>query len=70
MSTTVNKLHGTRKFRQSGSNFEGWGVVDEERDDPNTNKSGPSARQPNAISLAFRWQVDNSPTLNVGLVAL
>ena len=38
----------------------------------NTNKSrGPaSARQRNAISIAFRWRANDGPTLNAGLVAL
>ena len=35
-------------------------LVDERREDPNTNKSGPSsARQWNAISMAFRWRADD-----------
>ena len=29
-----------------------------------------SARQRNAISMAFRWPADDGPTLNAGLVAL
>ena len=44
---------------------------DEERKDPNTTFSGPStARQRNAIYMAFRWQADDGTTLNAGLVAL
>ena len=43
----------------------------ERREDPDTTKSGSSsARQRNAIEMAFRWRVDDGPTLNVGLVAL
>ena len=39
--------------------------------DPNTIISGPStARQRNAIKMAFLWRADNGPTLNAGLVAL
>ena len=42
----------------------------EGREDPNTTKSGPSsARQRNAIEMAFRWRADNGQTLNAGLVA-
>ena len=34
-------------------------------------KSGPSsARQRNAIEMAFPWRVDNGPPLNAGLVVL
>ena len=33
--------------------------------------SGPiMTRQRNAIKMAFRWRVDDCPTLNAGLVAL
>ena len=36
-----------------------------------TTTFGPSsARQLNAISMAFRWRADDGPTLNAGLVAL
>ena len=46
-------------------------LVDEGREDPNTTISGPwSARQRNAILMAFRWRADDGPTLNSGLVAL
>ena len=39
--------------------------------DPNTTLSGPpSARQRNAIIMAFRWRVDDENTLNSGLAAL
>ena len=54
--------------------------VSEGRDNPNTTKNGPSsARQRNAILMAFRlradavmaflWRADDGPTLNAGLVA-
>ena len=34
-------------------------------------KLGPSsARQRNAINMAFRWRANDDPTLNAGLVAL
>ena len=40
-------------------------------EDPNNTISGPSsARQRNAISMAFRWRADDDPTFNAGLVAL
>ena len=45
--------------------------VDEGNETPNTTISGPSsARQRNAILMAFRWHADDGPTLNVGLVDL
>ena len=43
----------------------------ERREDPNTTQSGPpSARQRNAIEMAFRWRADPGPKFNVGLVVL
>ena len=43
-----------------------WGI-----EDLNTAINGPStARQRNAIEMAFRWRTDDGQTLNVGLVAL
>ena len=46
-------------------------VVYEGREDPNANISGPSsARQRNAILMAFRWRADDGLTLNSGFVAL
>ena len=40
---------------------------DEGRNYSNTTISGPStARQRNAIQMAFRWQADGGPTLNAG----
>ena len=45
--------------------------VDEGTEDPNTAINGPSsARQRNAIEMAFRWRADDGPTLNAGWVAL
>ena len=39
--------------------------------DSNTAIHGPSsARQLNAIKMAFRWLADDGPTLNADLVAL
>ena len=46
-------------------------LVDEGREDSNTTISGPSsARQRNAIKIAFCWRVDDGSTLNAGLKAL
>ena len=40
------------------------------REERNATKNGPSsARQRNAIEMAFRWRVDNGPPLSAGLVA-
>ena len=45
--------------------------VDKEREDPKTTMIGPpSARQRNAIKMAFCWRADDGPTLNAGLIAL
>ena len=45
-------------------------LVDEGIEDPNTVINGPSsARQPNAIEMAFCWRADDGLTLNAGLVA-
>ena len=66
----------SRNFCQRGSNFDNvfffFVLVDERRDDQNTRtKSGPSsARQQNAISMAFSWRPDDGLALNSGLVAL
>ena len=47
------------------------GILVDEGGDKNTTKSGPSsARQRNAINMAFRWRADGGPILNTGLVAL
>ena len=46
-------------------------LVDDERVDPNTTKSGPSsAHQRNAILMAFRWRANGGPILNTVSVAL
>ena len=65
-------MRGSRKFCQNGSKFDiVFFLVDEAIEDPNTAINGPSsARQQNTISMAFRWQADDGPTLNVGLVAM
>ena len=64
-------MQGSRKFFQRGSNFDYVFLVDEARGDSNTTISEPSsARQRNAIEMAFRWRADGGPTLNAGLVAL
>ena len=66
-------MRGFRKFYQRGSNFDNFLLVGEGRKAPNTctTISGPSsARQRNAIKMAFRWLADGGPTLNAGLVAL
>ena len=43
----------------------------EGREDPDSTKSGPSsARQPNAIYMAFRWWADDGPSLSSGFAAL
>ena len=58
---------GSRKFCQRGSNSDVFlfFLVYVGREDQNNTKSGPpSARQQNAISIAFRWQADGDPTLN------
>ena len=40
---------------------------DEGKNYSNTTISGPStARQRNAIQMAFRWRADDGPTLNAG----
>ena len=45
----------------------GWGLVG--REDPNITQNGPSsARQRNAIEMAFRWRTDDGSTLTAGLV--
>ena len=45
--------------------------VDDGREVPNTTISGPSsARQRNAVEIAFCWRADNGPPLNAGLIAL
>ena len=64
-------MRRSRKFNQRGSNFDVFFLFDEGRKDPNTTISGPSmASQRNAVQIVFRWQADDGPTLNAGLVAL
>ena len=58
-------------FVRGGSNFDNDFLVDKGSEDPNNNISGPlSARQGNAIQMAFRWRANDGPTLNADLVAL
>ena len=46
-------------------------LVDESWEDPNTTLCGPSsARQRNAILMAFRWRADGGPTLNAVSIAM
>ena len=62
-------MRGSRKFCQSGPNL--ILLFDEGIMDPNTAINGPSsARQRNAIVMAFRWRADDGPTLNAGFVVL
>ena len=72
-------MRGSRKFYQRWSKFDNvfffffffFFFVDEWRKDQNTTISGPlSARQRNAIEMAFLWRADDGPTLDAGLVAL
>ena len=43
-----------------------WGI-----EDPKIDINGPSsARQRNAIEMAYRWRADDGPTLDAGFVAL
>ena len=54
-----------------GSKFDNFFLVDVGIKDSNTAINGlSSARQRNAIKMAFRWRADDGPTLNAGLVAL
>ena len=50
-------MRGSRKFFYEG------------KEDLNSTRPS-SARQRNAIEMAFRWQADDGPTLKAGLVAL
>ena len=66
-------MRGSRKFCQRSNSDNRFVFVifvsGEGREDPNTTYSGPSsARQRNAIYMAFRWRADNGPTLNAGLI--
>ena len=67
-------MRGSRKFCQRGSKNDYVlffvFLIDGGIEDPNTTINGPSsARQQNAIYMAFRWRADGGPTLNAGLVA-
>ena len=56
-------MRGSRKFCQRGTTSTFF--FDEGRKDSNTTIKGPStARQRNAIQMAFRWWADGGPTLN------
>ena len=63
-------MRGSRKICQRMSKFDKvfffffLFLVDKGIEDPNT------IIMKWAISMAFRWQADNGPTLNAGLVAL
>ena len=72
-------MSGSRNFYQRGSNFDNVFfsvvvvvfLVDKGRKNPDTTISRPStARQRNAIEMAFRWRADDGQTLNAGLVSL
>ena len=69
-------MHGSREFCKRRSKFDHiifsvFFLVDEGIEDPNTTINGPSsARQRNAIYMAFRWWADDGQTLKAGLVAL
>ena len=57
-------MRRSRKFFQRGSNFDYVYsfLVDKGREDSNITISGPSsARQQNAIYMAFRWRADVGP---------
>ena len=61
-------MRGSGKFFQRGSNSDNLYLVDEGREFQKTTRSGPlSARQRNAIKMAFRWRAYNDPTWNSGL---
>ena len=61
-------------FVRGGSaltSFFSFFLVNQGRAGLNTTISVPaSARQRNAIRMAFRWRADDVPSLNAGLVAL
>ena len=61
-------MRGPRKFCQGGPTLTLFFYG--RREDPNTTKSGlSSARQQNAIKMAFRWRADDGSILNDCLVA-
>ena len=65
-------MRGSRRFCQRVSIFLLFLLVHVGREDPpNTTKGWPSlVRQRNDIEMAFRWLVDDDPTLSAGFVAL
>ena len=64
-------MRGSREFCQRGSKFDIVFLVNKGIENPNITINGPSsARQRNAIKMAFRWRADDGTTLNAGLVAL
>ena len=64
-------MRGSRKFCQRGSNFDNGFFADKGKEGSNTTISRPSsARQQNAIKMAFHWSADDGPKLNLGLVDL
>ena len=73
-------MRRSRKFFQRGSKFDNvffffffffFILFDKGIEDTNTAKNGlSSARQRNAIDMAFCWRADDGPTWNVGLVGL
>ena len=66
----IQKYQYPESFARGGLILTGF-VFDERREDPNSTKSRPSsARQQNAILMAFGWQADDGPTLNAVMVAL
>ena len=59
-SKITQNMCGSRKFCQRGPNI----FFDKGKEDPNSTKSGPSsARQRNAILMAFRWRTDDGVSL-------
>ena len=66
-----NIMRGFRFFCQRESNFDNGFFFQFMWEDQNANISRPSsARQRNAIKMAFRWHADNGQTLITGFVAL
>ena len=53
-------MRGSRKFCQRGSNYDNVLIVDEERDDPNTTKTGhyrPASKTP------LKWRFAGGPMM-------
>ena len=66
-----------QKVLSEGSKFDNvsflfyFFLIDDGIEDPNTTINGPpSARQRNAIKMAFHRRANDGPTLTAGLVAL